>query len=266
MIISKGFSLKTGAIMLAAVIGAIFLNKYVPKDRFNFYPRSLINVQTYLFTELGRVGGVGAKIESFNSLARENDKLKQDAKSIRSLKAQIDDLQIENDSLRRAVRVSERVQRPIIYAGVFNINLAPGGYNVLLNKGTKDGVSEGDIVVTDEGALVGRVEKTKEDFSRVLFISDPQFKITAKVVNSSTAGIAKGALNEGLYLDFVVQEDQVKEGDVVISNGNDIFPPALVIGTIDHVESNPSQMFKKVRISPAIKDDQLGKVLVVKMK
>ncbi len=45
-----------------------------------------------------------------------------------------------------------------------------------------------------------------------------------------------------------------------------MFPPALVIGFVDHVESRAAQMFKKVRIRSAIKDTQLGKVLVIKMK
>ncbi|MDO8640169.1 MAG: rod shape-determining protein MreC, partial [Nitrosarchaeum sp.] len=100
--------------------------------------------------------------------------------------------------------------------------------------------------MTAEGEIVGKVQKVMNNFSRVIFVSDPEFKITAKVVGSDTSGIARGALSEGVYLDFVVQEDDIKEGDVVISTGNDLFPPALVLGFVDYVESNVTQMFKKV--------------------
>ena len=86
------------------------------------------------------------------------------------------------------------------------------------------------------------------------------------MMGSGTAGIARGALNAGMYLDFVVQADEIKEEDVLISTGNDQFPPSLIIGSVDHVEANANQMFKNVRIHPAVKDIQLGRVLVIKIK
>ena len=183
-----------------------------------------------------------------------------------NLKAKIDNLENEIDFLRRAARVSQKFDYPVVYAGIFNLNLVPTGYNVLLNKGAQDGVSEGDVVVTAEGFLVGKIQKVMRNFSRVLFVSDSEFKITVKVMSSGTAGIARGALGGGMYLDFIVQEDEIKEEDVLISTGSDLFPPALIIGSVDYIETNTTQIFKKVRIRPAIKDTQLSRVLVVKMK
>ena len=262
----KRSPLKFGVILLVAVIGAIFLNKYVVKDKTIFYPKTLINLSSYLFMKAENFGNFAEKIENFNRLASEDDKLKQNQEAILSLKAKIDDLENENNFLRRATRISQKLSYPVVYASVFNLNLTPTGYNVLLNKGTQDGISEGDVVVTVEGILIGKVQKVMRNFSRGLFISDPEFKITAKVIGSGTAGIARGALNKGMYLDFVVQNDEIKEKDILISTGNDLFLPALIIGFVDHVETNATQMFKKVRIRPAIKDTQLGRVLVIKIK
>lgn len=252
--------------MVVIIISAIFLNKYVTKDGLIFYPRSFISLASYLFTKSEFFGNFIGKVGNFNHLANENDGLKQNQESILNLKAKIDTLENENDFLRRTANISQRFDYPIVYAGIFNINLTPTGYNVLLNKGAMDGVSEGDVVVTAEGVLVGIIQKVMLNFSRVLFISDPEFKITAKVLGSNTAGIARGALGESMYLDFVVQADEIKEEDKLISTGDDLFPPALVIGSVDYVEANDSLMFKKIRIRPAIKDTQLGKVLVIKTK
>ncbi|MEK7076409.1 MAG: rod shape-determining protein MreC [Patescibacteria group bacterium] len=246
----KKSSTKLGIIFIVAVIGAVFLNKYIAKDGLTFYPKALINLSSFLFI----------KAENFSG----NDELQQAQEVIDSLKAKIDDLENENDFLRRTVRISQKFDHPVVYAGIFNLNFTPAGYNVLLNKGAQDGISEGDVVVTAEGVLVGKIEKVMQNFARVLFVSDPEFKVTAKVVSSGTSGIARGALNEGMYLDFVVQEDEIKEEDMLMSTGNDLFPPALIIGSVDHIEANATQMFKKVRIRPAIKDVQLGRVLVIK--
>ena len=262
----KRFSIKLGVILLVAVIGAVFLNKYIVKDRLTFYPKYFINLGSYLFTRIENFGGFVKKIENFNRLANENDKLRKEQKEVLNLKAKIDNLENENDFLRRAARVSQKFDYPVVYAGIFNLNLVPTGYNVLLNKGAQDGVSEGDVVVTAEGFLVGKIQKVMRNFSRVLFVSDSEFKITVKVMSSGTAGIARGALGGGMYLDFIVQEAEIKEEDVLISTGSDLFPPALIIGSVDYIETNTTQIFKKVRIRPAIKDTQLSRVLVVKMK
>src|SRR3989344_2470174 len=228
----KRFSIKLGVILLVAVIGAVFLNKYIVKDRLTFYPKYFINLGSYLFTRIENFGGFVKKIENFNRLANENDKLRKEQKEVLNLKAKIDNLENENDFLRRAARVSQKFDYPVVYAGIFNLNLVPTGYNVLLNKGAQDGVSEGDVVVTAEGFLVGKIQKVMRNFSRVLFVSDSEFKITVKVMSSGTAGIARGALGGGMYLDFIVQEDEIKEEDELISTGSVLFPPALIIGYV----------------------------------
>jgi len=262
----KKSSKKLIIILLVAVIGTIFLNKYIMKDRLIFYPKIFINFENYLFKKAESFSGFFGNIEKFNQLSSENNKLKQSQVAVLNLKAKIDDLENENDFLRRAINIPQKIDHPVFYGGIFNLNLAPTGYNALLNKGAQDGISEGDVVITTEGILVGKIQKVMQNFSRILFVSDPEFKITVKVMSSDTTGIARGALNEGMYLDFIVQEEEIKEEDVLISTGNDMFPPALIIGSVDRIEANASQVFKEIRIRPAVKDAQLGKVLILKIK
>lgn len=259
-------STKWRIVLVVAVIGAIFLNKSLIKNRLISSPKSLVDLGNYLFTKVENFGGFVGKVNNFNHLASENDKLKQEQGKTLSLKAKIDSLESENDFLRRAVRISQKLDYPVIYAGIFNINFAPTGYNVLLNKGAQDGISEGDVVVTTEGILVGKIQKVMQNFSRILFVSDFEFKVTVKVMNSETAGIARGILSEGMRLDFVVQEDEIKEKDILISTGNDLFLPGLIVGSVDSIEDNATQIFKNVRIRPAVNDVRLGKVLVIKVK
>ena len=65
---------------------------------------------------------------------------------------------------------------------------------------------------------------------------------------------------------FFVQGVERKKGSTLISTGDDLFPPALIVGFVDQIETNVAQIYKKVRIRPAIKDVRLGKVLVIKVK
>src|SRR3989344_6372715 len=124
----KKSSVKLSVIVLAAVIGSIFFNKYVLKEKLIFYPKSFINSASYLFMKAEKFGSFAEKIKYFNRLASENDKLRQDQKTVLGVKARIDDIESENDFLRRAIHLSEKADYSIIYAGIFNLNFVPGGY------------------------------------------------------------------------------------------------------------------------------------------
>ena len=260
------FSFKYLIIVLVIVVGSVFLNKYLFKNVSVFYPKFLTNFGSYLFTKTENFGSLVKNIKNFYHLASENDKLKQRLGTDLNLKAKIENLENENEFLRRSVRISQRLDYSVVDADIFNLNLSPTGYNVLLNKGIRDDISEGDIVITPEGILIGKIKIVEQGFSKVLFVSDPEFKITVKILGLETSGIARGALNSGMYLDFIIQEDEIKEQDILVSSGSDLFPPALIIGSVDHIENNPTQTFKKVRIRPAVKEVKLGKVLVIKIK
>src|SRR3989344_7882030 len=90
MITSKQSSIKLLFILLVAVIGAIFLNKYVIKKSFVFYPKFFVNLSSSMFVKIENFGGFLEKIENFNRLASENDKLKQGTATMFKLEAEID--------------------------------------------------------------------------------------------------------------------------------------------------------------------------------
>jgi len=248
------------------VVAAVILSaRFFFKDTAFFHPIFLVNTSTFFFERFEGGRGFLEKIKKWNKLAKENDELMTDIKRVASLEAKIDELERENLFLRKSTEVIKKSEyKTATEASIFNLNLSPNGYNLLLNKGSFEGISEGDMVITTNGSLVGNIQDVQENFSRVLFVLDKKFKVTVKVLNNQTSGIARGATTEGMYLDLIVQEDEIKEGDILISTGDDLFPSALVVGEVEHVDSNETQMFKKVKIKPAINEERLGRVLVIK--
>ena len=256
-------SLKPIAFFLLAAFIVFILGVYTPLGRLQTIPRFAVNSLATLFGKLEAFNKFADELRRFRSLADENSNLKKENLDLLSRLAKLDVFEQENHFLRTALDIEREIGRDVIYAHVFNVNLGPDGYNVLLNKGARDGVNKDDIVITEHKALVGVIEEVSNNFSRVLFVFDPEFKITARVLGSVTAGIATGAYRDGMYLDLIAKEDEIKEGDVLISTGDDMFPSALIVGSVAHVEVNETQMFKKVRIDPAV-DARLGSVVVLK--
>jgi len=228
----------------------------------------VIRPASYLFSTIEsaswRSGSLFQGLIGLGDAVSENENLTKENLELLSRLADYEDLKNENEFLRKALDISPRFNGETVYANIYQFQLGLDGYDILLNKGASDGIAEGDIVITEEGILVGRIEKASNNFSRVLIVNDTNFSITAKVLNSDTIGIARGALDQGLYLDLIVQGDSIKEGDTVVSSGMDIIPPALIVGTVSHVETKKTDLFKKVRIKPAMGEVKIGRVLIIR--
>ncbi len=216
-----------------------------------------------LFRNVHVLKETAGMIERFRSLADENHSLQDQRQELQSKLASQEALIRENATLRAALDLKRVVSGALVPAGVFHITMSPDGAFLFLNKGAADGISPQGVVVTPQGALVGRVVETQAHVARVRALNDLGFEITAKVLGGATAGIARGALGEGLVFDLIVQEDAIKEGDSIVSMGSDVFPPALVIGTVEHVEIDESKLFKRVRIKPAFSATFTGQVMVL---
>lgn len=249
--------------LIMAAIAVIFLNKYVVKDMSVLYPNFIQKFFVFAWDKASNIKLVAIEFKKWRTLAQENDELRRRNNELIHITAKVDNLKNENEFLRKALNLVSKTDKTAVYGNIFNLSLTPGGYSMLVNKGTADGISENAAVITEEGVLVGQVRQVFKNFSRILFVADQNFKINAKVAGSDTVGIARGALKDGLFFDLIVKGDQIKEGDLVVSSGNDMFPAALIIGTVSLVEINESQIFKKVKIMPAVNKIKLGRVMII---
>jgi rod shape-determining protein MreC len=115
-----------------------------------------------------------------------------------------------------------------------------------VNKGTSDGVREGQPVVTGEG-LVGRVSSAASGTSIVTLISDHTTNVGARVNESGVMGVVQveaGRPND-LVLMYTKKDDQVTRGQTVVTAGTisrsdrltSPFPPNIPIGRVTGVDN-----------------------------
>ena len=265
----KNSFLKTILILFLFVISAQVVDRYFFDQKMNDLGAMLIKRQmSYLFSRTESAGwrsGLFFRgLIGLRKVLLENESLKEENFDLLSRLADHEDLKHENEFLRKSLGIHRRFNGEVAYANIYQFQLGLDGYDVLLNKGAGDGITESDIIITEEGVLVGRIAKAYDNFSRVLVVKDTDFAVTAKVLNSDTAGIARGALAQGLYFDLIVQNDPIKESDVVVSSGMDLIPPGLVVGVVSYVETKDTDLFKKVKIRPAMGEIKIGRVLVIR--
>jgi len=217
-----------------------------------------------IFGNLSVFKKTASTVASISKLTRENLNLEGENRKLLSRIAELENMELENIFLKKVLKIAKEKEYRFIIGGIYTWTLGPDGYSVLLNKGSTDGVSKDDVVITDEKILIGLISESNNNFSKILLVADPEFKATGKIIGSNTTGIIVGASRLGLRFNLIVQDDQIKEGDIVVTDGNDIFPDSLIIGRVKKVELSESQVFKNVLVEPEFNNIPIKKVIILK--
>lgn len=230
------------------------------------------NIILSIFEPVGKVfnNGAGSGKSVFSSFAnikdlqKENALLKDKNHDLEAELVKLDEFRKENESLKKELGFKVSANFETIPATVFAYDPLSIRQLLTIDKGEKDGVKKG-MVVMSEGALVGKVIEAKDTNSKVFLITDPTSAVPAIVHNSTASGIAKGQIGFGLALDKILQNDVLKEGELVLTSGlGGDYPKGLLIGKVEKIEKNENEVFQKAVIRPDIKFNRLERVLVIK--
>ncbi len=233
---------------------------------------------TALLVPVQRVlADAGVASNRFVQAITEIDRLRQDNADLR---AEVDRVTLENVRLReqaiavqQATRLAE-TRTTLNYESLIAPVIArdPTGVSssIVLGVGSDEGVKVGHVVLSDQG-LVGRVSEVGPNYSKVLLVTDSSSIVSALVQGSRATGIVRGQFGDSLIMDWILQSEPVKAGDVVITAGlglgtelRSLYPKGLVIGKVVQVQSAEAAAYQRAILVPAVDLRRLEHVLVVK--
>jgi rod shape-determining protein MreC len=116
---------------------------------------------------------------------------------------------------------------------------------ITVNKGSRDGVREGQPVINGAG-LVGRVIRVSSRNASVLLITDSDSGVAARVVEANTTGILETAVGDpdDLRLQDLSSDRRIRENQTVVTSGSTSerfpsrFPPDLPVGRVIRVDAD----------------------------
>ena len=115
-------------------------------------------------------------------------------------------------------------------------NTATWWRQLLLNKGSNNGVKIGSIVL-GPGGLLGRVDSTTNFTSTVILLTSPESKVGVLVERAQVNALLIGSGDYSPKLIFYNNNVDVKVGDVVASSpASTLLPPNIPIGIIQSVD------------------------------
>jgi rod shape-determining protein MreC len=135
---------------------------------------------------------------------------------------------------------------------------------LIINVGSRDGIAVGMPVVTGGSAMVGRIARTSPNLSYVQLINDPASRVAAMLQRSRVTGILEGSEEGVLILTNILPDEQVEEGETVISSSiGGLMPRGLILGQIESITYLESDLFQRAAVRAAIDFRRLETVLVV---
>ena len=171
----------------------------------------------------------------------------------------------DNIRLRKILSLQESSNNDNISAAV--ISRKTGGWwrQIILNKGSKDGVEIGNIV-TGPGGLLGRVNNTSLFTSSVTLLTSPESKLGVWVDRSQTSGILVGSGDDHPSLILYSKDADIKVGDFVSSSpASSLLPPNIPIGIVQSIDET-LQSKKTAKILLLAKPNLIDWVQILKVK
>jgi rod shape-determining protein MreC len=209
-------------------------------------------------------GDVIANIQNIGDLRRENQRLRAEIEQLRQDNVSLPELQRENQRLREQLALRQALPSFRWAEGrVIGYDATNTVRSMIINAGSRDGISEGLIVISAQG-IVGRVVRASPTTSKILLITDGSSSINAVVQSSRARGVLNGGADGELTMRYIAKGEQVRTGDRIVTSGlGGVYPEGLLIGTVIDVRQRDVDMFQDARVEPAVDFARLETALVV---
>ena len=233
------------------------------------------------------IGEATEKVENAFDTSEE-DRLRRQVLKSEELAAQASRLERENARLRELLRG----ERTFYEYGPLARVIAPVGdqftERIQIDVGSEDGIEADMPVVIGENTLVGRTTEVSRSTAEVMLVTDRMFAAGVRIIPpaqfdpasdqlspavtaddvSYGEGLLRTNLEGYLGVDYVDLSSRAEEGDYVVTSGRAgerelLFPPGLLVGTVENVSSQDTVQYKNIVVDPAMDPDDLEEVRVI---
>ena len=176
----------------------------------------------------------------------------------------LDLLKKDNKRLREILNLQDSSNSDTISASVISRKTGSWWRQIILNKGSKDGVEIGSTVI-GPGGLLGRVKNTSLHTSSVTLLTSPESKLGVLVDRIQINGLLVGLGDDYPSLILYSKDADIKVGDFVSSSpASSLLPPNIPIGIVQSIDET-LQSKKTAKISLLAKPHLIDWVQILKV-
>jgi rod shape-determining protein MreC len=262
---SRRFVLLLILVLLAGVLTGLSALGYLsPLENLFASP---LNFVVGLFNEVSQpFVSTGDEAATIEDLERRNAELERQLAQVQGELIDLREVAADYERLTDLLEYTSSIEnREYVTADV----IGEGQYgfirSIIIDKGSRDGLTIGMPVVTDLG-LVGRVWRVTANNSQVQLITDRNSFISGRLQSNRAEGTIEGRGLEigSLSLRFIPLDVEVVAGDLVYTSGlGGNFPADIPIGQVISVTNIESELAQEAQVSSLVDFSRLEQVLVI---
>lgn len=137
---------------------------------------------------------------------------------------------------------------------------------ITVNKGRKDGIVP-DMGVVSERGVVGIVSTVSDNFSVIIPLLNPKFRLSCKVLGSSYFGSLSWKGRDARYanLEELPRHVEFKKGDTIVTSGySKIFPAGIIVGLVFDFKKQHDDNFYSLEVELATDFQSLNNVRIIR--
>ena len=266
-----------GIIILFVILMGITAHSIDDEKNLNFFEKTIKDSVTFVEKIFyAPIGFAKEKVEMFTEtkkLYKKYTKLKEKVEKTDLYYAQIEELQKEVTELKSTLELNATLSEySYINATVVNRNVGYWYNSFNIDKGSKNGVHEGDAVITNQG-LIGKIIKVSNFSSSVKLLTSDEIsnKISVKIKSGDNNyyGLLIGYdSNFNVYkIEGITDSDKIKEGDMVTTTGlTDYFPSGILIGYVSKIVKDEYDLNSVIEVTPSVEFNSISIVTVLNRK
>jgi rod shape-determining protein MreC len=201
---------------------------------------------------------------SRNELALQNSRLNAERLLTNARLQRYTALEAENARLRSMLEATTRVRDQVRVAEIMSVSSNPFRHVLVIDKGTRSGVYDGQALVDADG-VVGQVIEAGLLSSQGLLISDPDHALPVEVNRNGLRTIAVGTGEyDRMDLPSLPNNADVNVGDLLVTSGlGGAFPAGYPVAIVDSVTRIPQEPFALVTARPVAALNQVREIMLI---
>jgi rod shape-determining protein MreC len=225
-------------------------------------PLSLL--QYAVSTPVQIIDKLGDIVSTHDALVQENLNLKSNELLLKAQVQRLLAIESENNQLKALLRSSAEVRGKVLIAQLLAVDTDPFVNQVVLDKGSREGVFVGQPVL-DANGVMGKIIQVGPLTSRVLLVNDSRSGVPVQNTRNGIRAIVTGDSYTGkLRLMNVPQTVDIKIGDMLITSGlGENYPAGYPVGQVIYVVRDPGFQFSDIVVQPNAHPDRSRQVLLV---
>ena len=199
------------------------------------------------------------------TILAENARLREERFVANARLEKFESLEAENRRLRGLLGSARKLDERVLVAELISVDMDPFSRRIVLNKGARDGVSPGQILIGSNG-IMGQIIHAGPFTSNALLITDPSHALPVQIRRNGLRAVAlgTGSLNL-LKLSHVPNSADVQVNDRIVTSGlGNRFLSGYPVGKVVDVKRNQGRPFAEVYVEPSAMLERTREVLLVR--